>query len=263
MPDATMELHNEDQPGDDAITLEKKRWRRGQIARMSSYQQSMMTIAGVDMPLDIKPDFYTAANKDSVSFLTKLVSDVWSFTDPDLKRELVSAVYENHFIVVYKPATGPNTEGFFVPDMKMDYLDSNKTRAEQAVLEKVKAAMLLAHTAKARGWKNVNFGGTQDPLSRYALKMACQELGLNSSSETIDYNKIPTNPAMKESLMDTAHKLFKALQDDPNLTVANPQYHKNDNDNHKRQPEQPAATAAATADDPFNFEEEPPQPRAA
>ncbi len=246
-----MELYNEDSPDDDVVTREQKRWRREQLARIFRYRETLVG-KGLNIALEAKPDFDKAANDDSISFLTKLITDVSIMPVKEINEEFILAIYENHFEVTYFPAAENRYECFTVAGLNLDYLDQNKTQAEQAVLEKVKCAMILAHSAKVAGWQNVHFGFTADPLSRYILKMVCTEMGLNSDSEKIDESLIPAHPAFEKGLKQVAYDIYKAAQENPYMTVANPQYQQSSAPEHE-----------PPINDPFDFEEEAPQPRAA
>lgn len=215
-----MDLYNEDAPGDNLTTRETKRWRREQLAKIFQYQEALKT-DGLTVKLDAKPDFDRAASNDSLSFLTKLISSV---QPKDHSTANTNAVYDHHFMVHYIAANAGKTDMLHIKDLNMDYKDKNKTIADQAIIEKVKAAMILAHSAKVLGWTKVSFAETTDPLSRLALKMACTELGLKADSEKIDTTSLEKHMVGDKNLVDAAYAIFKQIEESPTLPVARPQF---------------------------------------
>lgn len=210
-----MKLYDADSPDDDEIVLNKKRWYREQLESILRYQE-VLNKSGLSITLNPKKDFYEAAHlDDSVGFLTRLITDV---SKPDAPQTY--AIYDNHFTVLYSEKTGDKSAVFYTDDLQIDYLKEDGTIEEQGVIEKVKSAMLLAHTAKAAGWTNVNFQDTKDPLSRYILKMVCNDFGLKSDKEEIDESAIPAVTLKNKNLQTLAFTHFNLMKLDPNTTVA-------------------------------------------
>lgn len=211
----SMHLYNEDDPSDDEATRLNKAWRREQLERMLRYQQ-MLNGVGLGVQFSLKQNFDIAANNnDSTCFLTNLITDI---SPAGAKKSY--AVYDNHFTIHYEAANGKNTEAFTVNDLDMDYTSSNRVEAELAVLEKVKSAMLLVHTAKAAGWTKVNFMNTTDPVSRYALGLACKEYGLDIGEEKADVDAIPKIMFKDKTLADLTYGFFNEIKENPYKSVA-------------------------------------------
>lgn len=59
------------------------------------------------------------------------------------------------------------------------------------LLETVKTAFLLVQNAKLAGYESITFGNTSDPCRRYALKLACDALGVDCAGEKIDPSHLP------------------------------------------------------------------------
>jgi hypothetical protein len=210
-----MKLYNEEDPNDDVETRETKKWRRAQLALMKRYQESL-TAAGLKAPFSLKEDFDEAANdNDSICFLTKLISKVSEINDAQF-----SVIYDDHFTIEYIPPKGNYSEALIVTDLDMDYLSKNAVDAQLAVMEKVKSAMLLAHSAKAAGWTKVNFQDTTDPLSRYLLAIACKDIGIDTSSEKVDIEAIPDIMIKEDKLVDLAYSYFNQIKENPFMSVA-------------------------------------------
>lgn len=228
----SMHLYNEDDPNDSASIRHKKKWRRAQLEQILNLQK-ILNGAGLGVEFNAKPDFDRAANNnDSVSFLTHSISGVSKENDPK-----VFAVYDEHFTVFYEPAADKKPESFLVRDLDLDYLTGSSVDMEIAVLEKVKCALLLAHSAKAAGWTKVNFMDTTDPLSRYVLALACKECGLDIGEEKNKIDMAPIENLMigKEKLIDVAYTHLNNIMLNPRTSVATPKHRgKNDaadNDN--------------------------------
>lgn len=77
-------------------------------------------------------------------------------------------------------------------NLKLSYDTDDVLLLEKALMERLKAALCLAYTAKSVGWTDVTFGDTTDPVDRAALFLACEVAGI-STSETMSINDLPKN----------------------------------------------------------------------
>lgn len=250
-----MDLRNEDDPNDDFDTKVRKRWRRERILKMLDYEAGLKSKGVADIQFEPRWDFDKAANDDSLAFLAKLITAVLPTPHPDTKEELVTTIYDRHFTVFYLPRAEGRHEHITCQKLEMDYTDKNKVQAEQAVIERVKAAMILAHSAKAMGWKKVNFGDTTDELSRYILKLICKDIGLDASSEKIVESKIPPYAAFNGGLKQKAFDMYEIIKENPAYTVAEQKY--------PPEPEPEVEQTDIEADienSPFAFEDQGPPP---
>ena len=252
-----MDIRNEDDPNDDFDTRMRKRWRRERIMKMLDYEAGLKSKGVTDIQFEPRWDFDKATNDDSLAFLAKTITKVFPSPHPDTKEELVTTIYDRHFVVFYLPQAPGRHEHITCRHLEMDYTDKNKVEAEQAVIERVKAAMILAHSAKALGWTKVNFGDTSDELSRYILKLVCKDIGLDASSEEVAESKIPPYAAFNGGLKQKAYDIYLDIKENAALTVATQKF--------PPEPEPEPEDKQIDIDDeiensPFAFEDQGPAP---
>ncbi len=138
-------------------------------------------------------------------FLTRYMTDISyengqpptspANSDTDLSsvlksKERLHCAYQ-HMCLHYKPENNSFTITGLRGDLLSQQAKDDEVYANKVLFENIKAALILAQSAKAAGWYSVNFGNTTDPAKRYALQIACEYAGLDCSSEKVDLTKLP------------------------------------------------------------------------
>jgi Fe-S cluster biogenesis protein NfuA len=77
-------------------------------------------------------------------------------------------------------------------NLKSPAAQTEEAYLNNTLLETAKTAFLLVQNAKLAGFDPIMFGNTTDPCRRYALKLACDALGVDCSAEKIDMAALPS-----------------------------------------------------------------------
>lgn len=94
-----------------------------------------------------------------------------------------AVIHVEHIDIEYIPFQNNTAEAITATGLQYDFKSEDQEESHKAGLEKAKAALNLAYTAKAMGWTKVNFGNTSDPVERQLLIKACQHVGLDFGEE--------------------------------------------------------------------------------
>ncbi len=169
------------------IREKNKKFFSSRIQTVEDYFDTMEILPGrPELPLEI--DFQEEQNNiNPFIYILKSITlgstfkKVTGNNDNDAEVTRVSAPY-GHLNVVYENETKSQKSRFYIEGLKL----SNKIvpltkESDNALAETIKSAFLLANTAKAAGWTEINFGKTKDPLKIAALKAACDKVGLKIS----------------------------------------------------------------------------------
>ncbi len=89
----------------------------------------------------------------------------------------------------------------------------------KTLMEMIKAATLSVEEAQRCGWKTLTFGNTADPFKRYALKLACDRLGMDCSGENVDLSTLQQPAFLGESIADRMKGLAEQYMNFPLTSI--------------------------------------------
>lgn len=99
-----------------------------------------------------------------------------------------------HIGVTYDPGTQKKPPSFVASQAHLDYNSQDFDMAYKALQERAKIALILAYSAKAAGWKSVDFGDTSDPVDRLMLTYACDHVGLKYKEDVMNSPHVHVSP---------------------------------------------------------------------
>jgi len=186
-----------------------KKWR-DYADRMRLWEEFLLATHQVKLDINYMIDMDAGKNKqandkDSNVFLTKLLTDIFEIKSDSIVLPLDITTYQkssppngkykvsfNNIEIEFHPKNaGTFKAQGFKGDASNKALMGQKDYTDKVLLEKAKAAMILAHHAKLAGWTTVHFGDTKDPLDLHILQCACDSLGLKYDSEKIRPETLP------------------------------------------------------------------------
>jgi hypothetical protein len=153
----------------------------------------------VNLPANIEndrnPEIFLA--KYMTDILALRGSDIYSLDNADTKpQDLIeqnsglTCAYQN-IILHYEPEKSTFKVTGLRGDLTSQRAKDDDNYVSKVLFENIKAAYILAQSAKAAGWTSVNFGSTTDIAKRYALQIACEAVGIDCSSEKVDLKSLP------------------------------------------------------------------------
>lgn len=150
--------------------------------------------------ISMQNDPYLAKAISSVVYLNKDEKEIFRNFDQTIPKEDIARIIVqcDHIELEYIPAEDKEKfSSFKASNLQLDFVTAeDAVEAQMAMQERARAALCLAHLAKKEGWESVSFEGTEDPLDRLALFLACEAMKLQTD-ETIDVKKLPKNEVIR------------------------------------------------------------------
>lgn len=173
-------------------------------------------------------------NSNSAVFLTKANTSLYRVTpkgtklgntvdiSTDQKPVFVYDHLEMSFAVKPKSAS-EQYEILTVSNIENSYMDEDRGLAEMALLERAKAALILANTAHLLGWTHVKFPDTDDKIEIFFLQQACKKAGLKYDAEDVNPKDFPANVILfdekKKDMEAVCNGCFNTIMAAPNQRI--------------------------------------------